>query len=277
MYLNYTTYKFNLLGQKGANSMEEIKENKELKPKSFRITTETHEKFKEIANTIGGNQQLALERLIQVYELEQSKTVLTGKAESIEQFQQYATKLVSLYTESMEYQQNQADLIREEFKRELTSKDEIIIQLQAEIKDLKIAEEVATESCVELDAKNKDLKKNLEQMERQHATDVSNLQQMLQEKDNLNKALVENIGTLKEKVEKFGEVQKQLDEMENLKKQLETLQTELDKKELEHEKALIELERKHNAELAKQAKKYATDIREYQMMFLKKQEENTEE
>ena len=39
--------------QKGAENMEEIKENKELKPKSFRITTETHEKFKEIANTIG--------------------------------------------------------------------------------------------------------------------------------------------------------------------------------------------------------------------------------
>ena len=118
--------------------MEEIKENKELKPKSFRITTETHEKFKEIATSIGGNQQLALERLIQVYELEQSKTVLAGKSESIEQFQQYATKLVSLYTESLEYQQNQAELIREEFKRELKSKDEIIIGLQAEMKELKI-------------------------------------------------------------------------------------------------------------------------------------------
>lgn len=254
-----------------------MEENKELKPKSFRITTETHEKFKEIANSIGGNQQLALERLIQVYELEQSKTVLSGKAESIEQFQQYATKLVSLYTESMEHQQNQADLIREEFKRELTSKDDIIISLQAEVRDLKIAEEVANESCVELDSKNKELKKTLEQKESQHATDVSNLQQMLDEKDNLNKALTENISTLKEKVGQFETLEKQLDEMENLKKQLEVMQAELDKKELEHEKSLIELERKHNLALAKQAKKYADDIREYQMIFLKKQDENKEE
>lgn len=263
----------NLSWQKGKN----MEENKELKPKSFRITTETHEKFKEIANTIGGNQQLALERLIQVYELEQSKTILTGKAESIEQFQQYATKLVSLYTESMEHQQNQAELVREEFKRELLSKDEIIINLQADVKELKIMEEVASESCSKLDAENKELKKTLEQMESQHATNLTNMQQMLDEKDNLNKALIENIGTLKEKVKQFETLEKQLDEMNGLKNQLEALQMELTKQELGYEKALIELERKHNAELTKQAKKYAEDIREYQMIFLKKQEKNIDE
>ena len=263
--------------QKGAKSMEEIKENKELKPKSFRITTETHEKFKEIANTIGGNQQLALERLIQVYELEQSKTILGGKSESIEQFQQYATKLVSLYTESLEHQENQAELIREEFKRELMSKDEIIIKLQEEIKDLKIMEEVASESCSKVDAENKELKKNLEQMEHQHITNVANMQQMLDEKDNLNKALAENINTLKEKVEQFGEMQKQLEEMNELQKQLDVMKVELERKELEHEKALIELERKHNTELAEQSKKHMEDVREYQMLFLKRNEETKED
>ena len=265
------------MGQKGAENMEEIKENKELKPKSFRITTETHEKFKEIANTIGGNQQLALERLIQVYELEQSKTMLGGKSESIEQFQQYATKLVSLYTESLEHQENQAELIREEFKRELMSKDEIIIKLQEEIKDLKIMEEVASESCSKVDAENKELKKNLEQMEHQHITNVANMQQMLDEKDNLNKALAENINTLKEKVEQFGEMQKQLEEMNELQKQLDVMKVELERKELEHEKALIELERKHNTELAEQSKKHMEDVREYQMLFLKRNEETKED
>ena len=249
-----------------------MEENKELKPKSFRITTETHEKFKEIANTIGGNQQLALERLIQVYELEQSKTVLGGKSESIEQFQQYATKLVSLYTDSLEHQENQAELIREEFKRELMSKDEIIIGLQAELKELRIMEEVASESCSRVDAENKELKKNLEQMESQHTTNLANLQKMLAEKDNLNKALVENINTLKEKVEQFGELQKQLEEMNELQKQLEMAKAELERKKLEHEKALIKLERKHNTELAEQNKKHMEDIREYQIMFLKKEE-----
>ena len=263
--------------QKGAENMEEIKENKELKPKSFRITTETHEKFKEIANTIGGNQQLALERLIQVYELEQSKTILGGKSESIEQFQQYATKLVSLYTESLEHQENQAELIREEFKRELMSKDEIIIGLQAEIKELKIMEEVASESSSKLDIENKELKKNLELMEYQHITNVANMQQMLDEKDNLNKALVENINTLKEKVQQLDAFQKQLEEMNGLKKQLEVMQTELERKELKHEKVLIELERKHSTELAEQSKKHMEDLREYQIMFLKKQEENNME
>ena len=150
--------------------MEEIKENKELKPKSFRITTETHEKFKEIAQNLGLNQQLTLEMLIQAYEFEQARTVLGGKADNIEQFQQYAMKLVSLYTDSIERQETQKEAIREEFKRDLISKDEIIIGLQAEMKDLKNKEEEISESSSKLDAENKELKKNLELMEHQHTT-----------------------------------------------------------------------------------------------------------
>ena len=74
-------------------------------------------------------------------------------------------------------------------------------------------------------------------------------------------------------MQQFGEMQKQLEEMNGLKKQLEVIQAELELKELEHEKALIEQERKHNTELAEQSKKHMEDIREYQMLFLKKEKE----
>ena len=65
--------------------------------------------------------------------------------------------------------------------------------------------------------------------------------------------------------------------MKGLQKQLEMIKAEQERKELEHEKALIEQERKHNTELATQSKKYMKDIREYQMLFLKRSEEIKEE
>ena len=56
-----------------------MSENKELKPKSFRIDDETAEKFKEISSAIGGNQQQTLAKLIEAYEFQSGKAVLTDK------------------------------------------------------------------------------------------------------------------------------------------------------------------------------------------------------
>ena len=63
-------------------------ESKELKPKSFRINDETAEKFKEISMNIGGNQQETLSKLIEAYEFQAGKAVLTEKKADIEQFRQ---------------------------------------------------------------------------------------------------------------------------------------------------------------------------------------------
>lgn len=54
-------------------------DGKESKPKSFRINDETAEKFKEISNTIGGNQQETLTKLIEAFEFQSGKAVLTEK------------------------------------------------------------------------------------------------------------------------------------------------------------------------------------------------------
>ena len=41
-------------------------DNKETKPRSFRIDDETAEKFKEISSVISGNQQQTLAKLIEI-------------------------------------------------------------------------------------------------------------------------------------------------------------------------------------------------------------------
>ena len=69
-------------------------EDKILKPKSFRIDDETAEKFKKIASLIGGNQQETLSKLIETFEFQQGKVVLTNKKDDIETFENYVTSLL---------------------------------------------------------------------------------------------------------------------------------------------------------------------------------------
>ena len=50
-------------------------DDKALKPRSYRINDETAEKIKEIAASIGGNQQETLAKLIEAYEFQSGKAV----------------------------------------------------------------------------------------------------------------------------------------------------------------------------------------------------------
>ena len=58
-------------------------DDKVLKPKSFRIDDETAERFKEISASIGGNQQETLAKLIEAFEFQSGKAILTEKKADI--------------------------------------------------------------------------------------------------------------------------------------------------------------------------------------------------
>ena len=97
-------------------------DSKELKPKSFRINDETAEKFKEISMNIGGNQQETLSKLIEAYEFQAGKVVLTEKKADIEQFEKYITAITRMFMGSLEDNQNVSETIRTEFDALLKSK-----------------------------------------------------------------------------------------------------------------------------------------------------------
>ena len=90
-------------------------DGKELKPKSFRIDDETAEKFKEISNTIGGNQQETLAKLIEAYEFQSGKAILTEKKADIEQFEKYVSAITRMFMGSLEDNQNITETVRTEF------------------------------------------------------------------------------------------------------------------------------------------------------------------
>ena len=116
----------------------------ELKPKSFRIDDITADKFKEISADIGGNQQETLSKLIEAYEFQAGKTILTDKKSDIEQFEKYVNSLTRMYMGSLEDNQNLTETIRTEFDAMLKSKDVTIQDLQEQLKKLKQTEKEAT-------------------------------------------------------------------------------------------------------------------------------------
>ena len=114
-------------------------------PKAFRITEETAEKFKEIAQSLGGNQQQTLAKLIEVYEMETGKENLPEMKESIETFEGYVRAAANMYLQALETNQNMRALVRAEFESLLKSKDQTIEELQNRVKKAEERSQNATE------------------------------------------------------------------------------------------------------------------------------------
>ena len=108
-------------------------DDKVLKPKSFRIDDETADKFKEISATIGGNQQETLAKLIEAFEFQSGKAILTEKKADIDQFEKYVTAITRMYMSSLEDNQNITETVRTEFDALLKSKDATIQDLQEKL------------------------------------------------------------------------------------------------------------------------------------------------
>ena len=119
-------------------------DGKELKPKSFRIDDETAEKFKEISNTIGSNQQETLAKLIEAFEFQSGKAILTEKKADIEQFEKYVSAITRMFMGSLEDNQNITETVRTEFDALLKSKDTTIQDLQEKLTVAKQLKEDAT-------------------------------------------------------------------------------------------------------------------------------------
>lgn len=109
----------------------------ELKPRSFRIDDETTEKLREITQSIGGNQQQALTKLIEAFELQSGKSKLTEKSSDIEQFERYINAITRMFLGNLEDNENISNTIKAQFESQLKSKDSVIINLQDELKILK--------------------------------------------------------------------------------------------------------------------------------------------
>lgn len=280
-------------------------ESKELKPKSFRIDDATADRFKEIAAQIGGNQQETLSKLIEAYEFQGGKAVLTEKKADIDQFEKYVNALTRMFMGSLEDNQNITATVRTEFEAQLNSKDAVIQDLQEKLTVAKQLKEEATRKAQSYVDENTRLNDYNASLEAEYKTKTEDLQSMLTDKDNLNKALTDRSNELKEKVdsmstdhEQLMAAQEQLKELTDKLNAAESRCSELEKDfrksqeehknivgsikqhekealercqaqmELAKEKAVLEAEKKYQEQIQSLKAKKQAEIDQYQAKYL---------
>ena len=170
------------LYSKGASIMD-----KQLKPKSFRITDETAEKFREISSELGGNQQETLAKLIEAFEFQNSKLLLPEQKNDIEKFEKYTSILIRMFMNSLEDNQNITDFVRTQFEAQLLAKEKTIYEFQEKSKIALEEKEEITKKCMILEKEKADLQKKNEQ-----------LQIIISDKEVLTASLLETIASQKE-------------------------------------------------------------------------------
>ena len=239
-------------------------DDKVLKPKSFRIDDETADKFKEISAAIGGNQQETLAKLIEAFEFQSGKAILTEKKADIDQFEKYVTAITRMYMSSLEDNQNITETVRTEFDALLKSKDATIQDLQEKLTVAKQLKEEATTRAKAHADENARLNSVIDSLNTEYNSKMDDMQSMLADKDNLNKALTDSCNDLKSKVESMRESSEQLavirKELEQLKSEHNTvvkeksdLEKQMNQEQTAHDKAIADMQQ-HEQDLLKRQK-----------------------
>lgn len=268
-------------------------DDKILKPKSFRIDDETAEKFKEISANIGGNQQETLSKLIEAYEFQNGKALLIKDKESIEQFERYITALTRMYMSSLESKQNVTETVRTEFDALMQSKDATIKDLQDKLTVAKQVEQDATSKSKSYADENRDLTDTIAKIQQEHTQKITDMQQMLTDKENLNKALTDSCNELKSKMDQMtaaaqenevlkknvadlvankNRLMKNVEDHEKMISDLkqheaDALDRQMQQSNLEKEKAVLELERKYQQQIQELKEQKQQEVDKYQKKY----------
>ena len=229
-------------------------DGKELKPKSFRIDDETAEKFKEIAGKIGGSQQETLAKLIEAFEFQSGKAVLSEKKADIEQFEKYVTAITRMFMGSLEDTQNLTEIVRTEFDARLKSKEATRQDLQEKLTKAKqLKEDAITKAKAQADESAR-----LSSMIGSLNAQMDDMQSRLSDKENLNKALTDSCNDLKARVESMRETVEQAaalkNELDRVKRACEAamqkytdLEQQMQREQAAHKDSLSEL-KQHEAD-----------------------------
>lgn len=240
-------------------------DNVELKVKSFRIDDETNEKLKEIMKDFP-NQNLAIQKMVEVYEFQQSKEVVADRKADIDQFEAYVSCLTRLYMTALETAQNQKILaystidselrqLKEKLDNERQEKDDIALKLK------------------KISSENEQLKQANERLSTEYKARINDLQDILKEKEESNQ-LLKSTGT---------ELRAKVEQMATEEEQNKALRKELDSLKVEHEKLmtsyrslednLSDFKTKHEQELDQVKKTHSETlqrVKEYEQIKLDK-------
>ena len=236
----------------------DIKENKPV-PTSFRIAETTNKKFKDIAQENGLTQEEMLSSLISAYELECAKSLITNREKEIDEFQSLTTRLINIYLNSLELNQNSELRIQEKYSEELIKKAETINMLQENIKKLNI--DISEKDTLLKDTlkEHENLKEECKQIKDTLITKENLIKEYKDKIDSLTSLLTEytdsknNYDKLKGNLEKeIKEREKLLNEKNNIlleKNILDQQVTDLKFENLNLKKSMEEASKNHTQEI----------------------------
>lgn len=253
-------------------------------PKAFRITEETANKFKEIAQELGGNQQQTLAKLIEVYEMENGKEALPEMREQIDTFDGHLHALSALFLQILETNHTMRAQVRTEYQAQLDSKDRTIMELQERIKETEdgkkewLKKEADYET--QLNTYREDLKSLQKELEKEQRTFAKleietkeKEQNFAQEKKKLQDAETEVRSSLTSFMKNNALLKEENDKLRNQAKELDVQIFQLGR---ENEERRVEIERlsgviqRHEEDLAAALQRQET---EHQLAMQKREME----
>lgn len=225
---------------------------------AIRADEETKAKFKAIAETFENN-GIALESLLNAYEMQTAKDTLTVRRTDIEDFDIHLQAISSAFLHSLEITENTTERVRAEFQSRLESKDNTISDLQQKLHQAEQARKTADEQAesaknelAETDARYSD---RIQQLESELSTATSTISQSeaaLKDKQTIIDSLtVENV-KLRDEAQRTESAETALKTAEARINELEnTIELDRQKSENNLEKAVLQAERTATTELKK--------------------------
>ena len=215
---------------------------------TIRADEEIKTKFKAIAENLG-NQGTALESLLNAYEMQNAKDVLTERRTDIKDFDTHLQAISSAFLHSLEITENTTERVRAEFQSRLASKDLTISDLQERIRQAEQAERIAREQATAIEC---ELSATNEQTSIQ-------LESLKSELDSVKKALATATEQVTDKQLLLDEYRTRLEKAENdvvgltelkervsvAEQEIERLTTELAKQKTEFEVQICTLKKEH--------------------------------
>lgn len=165
--------------------MSHMSAGNQTKVLSIRANEEVQNKFRELTAELGGNQEQTMMRLIQTWEMQESKSLISDRAAEIEQFDSWLSMIENAYLQSLTDNQTLSETVHMQYKAQLESKDKIITELQNKAECMENNATYAQERAEELEQKVSNMEEILEK-ERNSAFEKSrNQDKMLDDKEKL--------------------------------------------------------------------------------------------
>jgi len=210
---------------------------------SLRVGPEDKRKFKEIVDNYGFSQKEAMQRFIAAFEAQADHERLSGSKEQLDAFDGYVSSLQHLFYSAIDAKHTAMDSAYLAVEKEMKSRDVIISEYQKRIEE---AERKCEAAYVEKAAAEQSVKQ-FEKMVSENDARIKDLQKSLDDKDAL-------ISTLQNAGRKAAEYDRISDELADASKMIVELRAEMDKKDIEYQRKILEFERQKIAEYQKQYK-----------------------